>query len=175
MIIRKKNIQAAYQNLNRNPVPVGRPNLEVVKAPSLVGLSIVREESPRAFKQYAGAEVHTNLQPIRHNYFLVRITKLIEENLDDDEYGITELCRSAGISRTQLHRNVRKYADVSTTEFINDIRLQHARIMLLETDLNIGQVAFAVGFTNPKYFSRLFSKVFQVSPRAFRKKSITLA
>lgn len=103
------------------------------------------------------------------SYFLERIRQLVEENLEDDQYGIADICRDAGVSRTQLHRNIRKHANTSTSIFIRNLRIQHGKLLLEHTDLNITQVAFAVGFKNPSYFSRLFSEMFHQSPRAYRK------
>jgi AraC-like DNA-binding protein len=55
------------------------------------------------------------------------------------------------------------------TLFIREIRLRKAKDLLLSTDLNITQVAFEVGFNDPKYFTRVFSEEFNRLPRDFRK------
>lgn len=81
------------------------------------------------------------------SYFLERIRQLVKENLEDDQYGIADICRDAGVSRTQLHRNIRKHANTSTSIFIRNLRIQHGKLLLEHTDLNITQVAFAVGFS----------------------------
>jgi AraC-like DNA-binding protein len=105
----------------------------------------------------------------RHSLFVERITDLLEIHIDDERYGIQEICKDAGISRAQLHRNLKKFTGRSTSKFIRAIRLRKAKDLLLSTDLNITQVAFEVGFNDPKYFTRVFSEEFDRSPREFRK------
>lgn len=173
MILVKQAIQKESYDINRDLPYLRHSNLKLVKAPSLSKLSAQPAETKVTSLQTESVKGQ-NVQPQQRNYFLERITALIEENLDNEDFRITELCRSAGISRAQLHRNIKKFANVSTTEFINGIRLQHARALLLQTDLNIGQIAFAVGYKDRAYFSRLFSQVFQISPRALRKTAISL-
>lgn len=173
MTIVKQAIQKESYDLNHNLPYLRHSNLKLVKAPSINKLSVQPQEAKVTSLETEAVQGH-NFQPLQRSYFLERITALIEDNLDNEDFRITELCRSAGISRAQLHRNIKKFANVSTTEFINGIRLKHARIMLLQTDLNIGQIAFAVGYKDRAYFSRLFSQVFQISPRALRKTAISL-
>lgn len=108
----------------------------------------------------------------RNSLFVQRITELIETNLQDEEYGITQLCKDFGISRAQLHRNLKTHTGLSASRYIRSIRLQKAIVLLRTGDLNISQVAYEVGFNDPKYFSRLFTKEFQQSPRDFRKKQV---
>jgi len=112
---------------------------------------------------------------VRKNYFLERITNLIKENIDDENYGIQELCRDAGVSRAQLHRKIKQATSYSTTRYINGIRLSQAKVLLLQTDLNITQIAFEVGYYDQRYFSRLFLKIYRQSPRDFRKKAILVS
>ena len=106
---------------------------------------------------------------IRHSSFVEGITNLIEANIDNADYGICQLCKDAGTSRSQLHRKLIKYTNLSTSHFIRAIRLKKARALLLCTDLNITQIAYEVGFREVTYFSRLFSKAYGQAPRVFRK------
>ncbi len=150
-------------------VSVRRSNLKLVKAPSLGDQDLHEQKNSIPARFPSIPDQHFGLQSKQRHYFIERITALIEDNIDDEDYRITELCRDAGVSRSQLHRNIKKFTNSSTSEFINSIRLQHAKMMLVRTDLNISQIAYAAGFNDPKYFSRLFKSVFQFSPRVFRK------
>ena len=100
--------------------------------------------------------------------FIRRLTQLIEEHIDDETYGIDQLCRDAGASRTQIHNKVKRWTGRSTSKFIRKIRLQKAEELLLTSDLNISQVAYEVGFSDSHYFSRVFSDSYGLCPRAFR-------
>lgn len=106
--------------------------------------------------------------PNLEDEFLASVRQAIETNLDDEQFRIPELCKTIGVSRTQLHRKVKALTNLSTTHFIRNIRLQKARALLRTTDLNITQVAFEVGFSDPRYFSRTFQELFGHTPSAMR-------
>ncbi len=89
--------------------------------------------------------------------------------MEDEDFGILELCREAGMSRTQLHRKIKALTNRSTSSFIRSIRLVRAKKLLVETDLNISQIAYEVGFKDPKYFSRTYAEEFGESPKEMRK------
>jgi AraC-like DNA-binding protein len=67
-----------------------------------------------------------------------------------------------------LHRKLKASVKQSASKFIRNIRLNRAISLLHYTDLNISEVAYEVGFGDPKYFSRVFSQEFNQSPRSFR-------
>ncbi len=102
--------------------------------------------------------------------FVARIRALIEAHIDDESYSIDQLCRDAGASRSQLHNKLKKWTGLSTSYFIRSVKLQKAKYLLVQTDLNITQVAFEVGFRAPGYFTRVFCESFGVSPKNFRKR-----
>lgn len=106
----------------------------------------------------------------KHIHFVARIRALIETNIDDEKYGIDQLCRDAGASRTQLHNKLKKWTGLSTTYFIRSIKLQRAKYLLVQTDLNITQVAYEVGFRDSGYFTRVFCESFGIGPKIFRKR-----
>lgn len=145
-------------------------NLRVIKRPAW---KIKGEMEDGISKEKVTKIVKLNPEPakrfLRISFFIRRISQLIEENLDDDQYGIAQICRDAGTSRTQLHKNIKKYTNMSTSIFIRSIRLQYSKSLLEKTDLNISQVAYEVGFRDPRYFSRLFSEQYHQSPRDYRK------
>ena len=105
-----------------------------------------------------------------HMNFVERITALIEENMDDETYGIDELCRDAGASRSQLHNKLKKWTGLSTSHFVRAVKLKRAKFLLVQTDLNITQVAYEIGFRDPSYLTRVFSECFGISPKNFRKR-----
>lgn len=106
----------------------------------------------------------------RHVHFVAQIRELIEMNIDDESYGIDQLCRDAGASRSQIHNKLKKWTGLSTSYFIRSIRLQKARYLLVHSDLNITQVAYEVGFRAPSYFTRVFEKSFGICPKNFRNR-----
>ncbi len=107
------------------------------------------------------------------NEFIQRIVEEVEQHLDDEQFGIHEVCRNLGMSRSQLHRKLKALTGRSTSHFIRSIRLNKSKSILLNSDLNISQVAFEVGFSDPRYFSRTFQQEFGLSPKAFRQQAQT--
>ena len=105
----------------------------------------------------------------KEDEFITRIREEIESNLDDETFGITELSKAIGVSRAQMHRKITALTGKSTSKFIRSIRLFHARKLLLNSGLNISQVAYEVGFKDPKYFGRTFTEEYGQSPREVRQ------
>ncbi|MEN0005850.1 MAG: response regulator [Bacteroidota bacterium] len=101
--------------------------------------------------------------------FVVKLKAAINENIDDENFGVLELCSALALSRTQLHRKVKALTGRSTSNFVRIIRLAKAKELLRTSDLNISQVAYEVGFRDPKYFSRTFAQEYGESPNQFRK------
>lgn len=104
--------------------------------------------------------------------FLKKVIALIDTHLDDAEFGNAELSRKMLMSESQLHRKIKALTDQSLSVFIRNVRLGRSRVLLQTTDLTISEVAYAVGFTDPAYFSRTFSAEFGAAPTAFRKGKI---
>lgn len=101
--------------------------------------------------------------------FIRKIRTIMEENLIDTSFSITELCEMVGMSRSNLHRKITALTGRSSSIFIRLIRLQKAREILVSTDYNVSEIAYQVGFSDPKYFTRAFTKEFGHSPKEVRK------
>ena len=75
----------------------------------------------------------------------------------------------AGMSRSQLHRKLKALTGQSASVFIRTIRLEKAKELLRNTDLNISEVAYEVGFRTALYFTQTFTEEMGVAPSVFRK------
>ena len=87
-------------------------------------------------------------------------------------FNIALLADEVGISRVQLHRKLKDLIGVSTSEFIRNLRLQQATILLKDNKVNISQIAYAVGFSNPILFSSTFKKTYGCTPREYRERNM---
>lgn len=96
--------------------------------------------------------------------FLEKVVKVIESSLGDERFGVQELIREIGMSRTQLHRKLKALTNQSSNEFIQNIRLQRASEMLKNNTGTIAEIAYRVGFANPPYFTRAFKQHFGHTP-----------
>ncbi len=104
--------------------------------------------------------------------FLNKVDAQIKAHLLDPSFNVKILTRNIGMSRTDLHRKLKKSVGMSTTEYIRYIRLTKAADLLLQDlSLNIGEIAQRVGFNNSCYFAKRFREVFSISPLQFRQQS----
>ena len=82
---------------------------------------------------------------------------------------LPEMAKQVAVSEVTLYRLFRKGTGESPINYLNRIRLRHARALLLNTRLPVTEVAAAVGFADSNYFSRCFRKFVGMSPREFRR------
>ena len=86
------------------------------------------------------------------------------------ELSVEELSRELGMSRVHLYKKLLQITGKTPIEFIRVIRLKRAAQLLRESQLHVSEVAFEVGFNNPKYFSRYFKDEFGVLPSVYQEK-----
>lgn len=106
---------------------------------------------------------------------LERIVKVVNMHLSDADFGVDELCLEVGVSRSQLHRKMKELTGIGAGEFVRNIRLEQAARMLKETEMNVSQVAYAVGFSNLGHFSKIFRTHFGIYPSEYSAKSDSIA
>lgn len=92
----------------------------------------------------------------RDKEFIDRLTKITEDNLSNEQFGVNELASKIGMSRSNLHRKVKSAAGVSISKFICQIRLKRATELLQGTSSTISEVAFECGFHSVSYFTKCF-------------------
>ena len=101
-----------------------------------------------------------------------RIMSVTKERLTDPDFNVEALAADVGISRVQLHRKVKELMGITVGDFIRNLRLQQAARLLEQGDLNISQITYAVGLTNPTHFSAAFKRYFGVSPKQYMQNSV---
>lgn len=123
-----------------------------------------------------GQDIEKNIKPIEvkpnDELFIERLTKVINEHLPDPEFTVEALAKEVGISRVQLHRKLKDMFGVSASEFIRNLRLKQATMLLKENKTNISQIAYAVGFSNPILFSSIFKKAYGCTPTEYRERNM---
>lgn len=95
------------------------------------------------------------------------IVKVIEENLDDTTLNGDRLAMAVGMSKGNLYRKLKAISGMTVNIFIRTVRLKIAAQLLQKGQYNIAEVAYSVGFDNPKYFSVCFKELFNTTPRAY--------
>lgn len=93
---------------------------------------------------------------------------ITESNYDNESFGCPELCKALQMSRSHVHRKLIADLNISTSEFIKQIRLEKAKELLIKTKHPISEIAYKVGYSDANYFSRSFSKIYGMPPSHFR-------
>ncbi len=96
--------------------------------------------------------------------FLSNVMNAIEQNMDEDEFGVEELAKECAMSRSQLHRKLVALIDKSPSDLIRQTRLLRAKELLEKKAATPSEVAFKVGFNSHTYFSKCFKEEFGISP-----------
>jgi len=102
------------------------------------------------------------------NPFNELVLKILEENFSDNRFDVEKFSRALTLSTGQAYRKIRATFDTTPKKLIRNFRLERAKIMLENKDLNIAEIAYTCGFTSPEYFSTAFKDVFAKSPSEFR-------
>ncbi len=103
--------------------------------------------------------------------FLDKVVSIIEENLSDEDFGVSELSESVGMSRSNLLRRVQKLTDLSVSVLIRQVRLNHAQQFLQTDSYNVSEVCYKVGFSSLSYFIKCYKDEFGYSPGEEVKKN----
>tara|TARA_R110002074_G_scaffold122612_9_gene257402 strand:- start:30476 stop:33073 length:2598 start_codon:yes stop_codon:yes gene_type:complete len=101
--------------------------------------------------------------------FIHQLNSLINENLGNSDYSVENLAENLTISRVQLYRKVKAMMGMSISDYIANIRLEKAKLMLETGSLTVAEIAYTSGFSSPNYFSTAFKNKYGTPPAAFRK------
>lgn len=101
--------------------------------------------------------------------FLSQAISIIQDRILDTGFEINDLAQELCMSKSSLYRKIKATTGLSPIEFIRNIRLKHACQMLRDSSITISEVAYACGFSNPRYFSSCFKEEFSITPKAYQK------
>jgi signal transduction histidine kinase/ligand-binding sensor domain-containing protein/AraC-like DNA-binding protein len=101
--------------------------------------------------------------------YLDKIIQIIQKNISESSFDVNMLAGKLLVSNSSLYRKVKGMTGLSPVEFIRNIRLKHASRMLKEGTYTISEIAYASGFSNPKYFSTCFKEEFNMTPTEYQK------
>lgn len=102
--------------------------------------------------------------------FLQQFREYVISQIDNPQLSVDDLCRAVGMGRTNLHHKITSLTGKSAMQYVRALRLHKAMQLLENTELNVSEIAFEVGFDDPKYFSRVFTEETGIAPSQWRKK-----
>lgn len=103
--------------------------------------------------------------------FLLKLNKIIMDNLSNPALDVAFLCREVGMSRAALYNKMKALTDVGANDYINKLRLERAILLITTTDLNFTEIAERTRFSTSLYFSTMFKQYTGETPTKFREKN----
>jgi signal transduction histidine kinase/ligand-binding sensor domain-containing protein/DNA-binding response OmpR family regulator len=126
-----------------------------------------REKMHKALSQNASIKAsELNITPLDEQ-FIKSAIEHVEKNISNAEYTVEDLCRDLGLSRSPFFRKMMALTGKSPLEFMRAIRMQQAAQLLEKSQLTVAEVAYQVGFNNPKYFAKYFKEIYHILPSAY--------
>lgn len=104
----------------------------------------------------------------REPELILQVRALIEQHLEDGEYGVEQLAQDLCMERTGLYKKLTALTNTTPVAFIRSIRLHRAAALLQEGKQSVNEIAERTGFSSPSYFTKCFKKEFGVLPSEYR-------
>lgn len=128
-------------------------------------------EGQKSLKKVLGKQVEvktTEVAVASHDEkFVQQALDIVEKNLANPDFSVEELSRELYMSRVAVYKKIFALTGKSPIDFIRSIRLQRAAQLLEKSDLSVAEIAWEVGFNNPKYFSKFFKAEYNVVPSEY--------
>ena len=97
--------------------------------------------------------------------------KFILDNISDPDMKIDDIAQAMGMSRSVLYGKIKNAVGMTPIDFVRHIRITKATEMLKTTNETLTSIAFSIGFSDPKYFSKVFKKEMGMIPSDYREKN----
>lgn len=129
-------------------------------------------ENRKRFQQKFSIDMNMDSLEIEENSgdkkFLNKVMAVVKENYKNPDFEVSDFIEAVGISKSLLNKKMQSLTGQSSGQFIRNYRLNLAHELLLKNKvsraMNISEIAYEVGFNDPKYFTRCFTKHFNVTP-----------
>ncbi|WP_235299571.1 hybrid sensor histidine kinase/response regulator transcription factor [Portibacter marinus] len=109
--------------------------------------------------------------PNREDQFILHFRSVVQKNIDSENFGIQEMCRAMGMGRTHLHEKIKTLTGKTPIQYQKMIKMHEATILLNHSKANISEIAYQLGFKDPKYFSKVFKEEYGTSPSNYHQSS----
>lgn len=103
------------------------------------------------------------------NEWIGQVHAYITEHLNDPALNVETLAAQMNMSTMQLYRKLKPLTGTTPNEYIRNLRMQHAIELLHLGEMSVSEIAYTVGYSDPKYFSKCFKTLYGVSPSAYNK------
>jgi signal transduction histidine kinase/DNA-binding response OmpR family regulator len=107
-------------------------------------------------------------EPNLDNLFIDKAMKIVHDNLQHEDFGVEEMADKLFMSQSTLLRKIKALTGLSVNGFIRSVKLKNAAQLILETDLKMSAIAYEVGFSDYKYFTKAFQSQFGCLPSEYK-------
>lgn len=142
------------------------PNILMLRVQNLL---ITRKNLIEKFKKDIILEPKELKNSCVDELFLQKAISLIEDNMSNPDFTLKVFISGLGMSRSTLYRKLKALTGLSITEFIRTIKLKRAAQLISQTQLNISEIAFDLGFNDIKHFRKSFKALFKMTPSEYRE------
>lgn len=105
----------------------------------------------------------------QHDALLQKLEEVVLANLDNEQFGVEDLASEVGMSRSHLHRTLKRLKGQSISQFIREIRLNEAMKLIQDDAATISEIAYQVGFNSSSYFHKCFLEQYGYPPGEVKK------
>ncbi len=104
--------------------------------------------------------------------FLGDAIRCVEQHIQEPDFDIVKMASELSISRSTLSRKLKVIIGCTPLEFVRNIKLKYACAMLKNKSVHISEIAYATGFSSPKYFSKCFKEEFDMTPTEYQNRIV---
>ncbi len=134
---------------------------------SVRNIMAARDRISQKYRKQFIFEPSNTLLDTRDEQFLSKFIKIIEQGIENREFGVDLLAERMGMSQSVLYKKIKALTNMTVNEFSKSIRLKRAAQLLKVSGHNISEVSGMVGFIDFRYFTKEFKKQFGQTPRDY--------
>ena len=170
MITAQKNEEAQLESYRAGADGfITKPfDIEVLKARIENLMNSFRLRNER-FKMITEPDIKELEYKVTEHSFINKLIECIELHLTDSDFDLGYIASELNVSKSTMNRKIKAITGMTPMDFVRNIRLKFACKLLKSGDKNISEIAYSVGFSNPKYFSTCFKEEFGLTPSEFIK------
>lgn len=141
-------------------------SIEVLKI-SIQNIIQNRKDLTHRIVENTFEEAHSISNNLKDSEFIKKITNIINENIELNEFDVSMLSNLLGMSRTKVYNKVKEVTGKAAGEIIREIRVKKAASLLASEDISVSQAMYRVGIQSQSYFTKIFKKEFGKTPTKF--------
>ena len=155
-LLQQTFLEQLGNDMNR---PEGSPDKPVQRQNDISGRDLEKQEYRLDSPQIIEAD----------QVMMEKLMKFLEQRIGDENLRIEEMADAVSMGRTVFYGKIKAIVGMSPSDFLRTLRMQRAEELIVKSKMNFSQIAFSVGFSDPKYFTKCFKKETGMTPSEYRQ------